>query len=398
MVADGPAVELRDLGEDDIADFVRLSRRSFGFPATPRPQPEQMSPGTTVHGAFLGGRLVGQAADLHDRQWWGGNLLDAADLAAVATVPEARGRGVARLVIRRLLERAHERGAVVSALFPSISSVYRSLGWAMAGSVDTVDLPTGVLPSWPASDRLEVREGTKADLAGTHELYRRLAQARNGMLSRDEPRHRRERDEFPEGVDGLTVVLDGDEVVGYCTWGRGSGYGIDSVLTVTDVLAGSREAARALVSMLRSWHTVVGVVRLRLLRGDAVTDLLPLELGRPHGAKSWMHRPVDLVGAIEGRTWPVGASGRAVFAVQDDMAPWNTGTWAVEVDGGKAQVRRTTGDASVHLTVGGFASLYCGLATVASLRESGHVTGPYDDAAALDVLGTSAPPRLLNNF
>ena len=52
---------------------------------------------------------------------------------------------------------------------------------------------------------------------------------------------------------------------------------------MTDVLAGSREAARALVSVLRSWHTVVGVVRLRLLRDDAVADCLPLELGKVHG-------------------------------------------------------------------------------------------------------------------
>lgn len=397
MVADGPRVELRELGEDDIADFVRLSRRSFGFPATPRPEPEQMSPGTTVHGAFAGGRLVGQAADLHDRQWWGGNVLEAADLAAVATVPEARGQGVARMVIRRLLEHAHERGAVVSALFPSISSVYRRLGWAMAGSVDVVDVPTAALPDRP-SDRLEVREGTTADLAGTHRLYQRLARARNGMLSRDEERHLAERDHLPEGVDGLTVVLDGHETVGYCTWARGSGYGIDSVLTVTDVLAGTREAADTLVSVLRSWHTVVGTVRMRLLRGDAITDVVPLELGRIHRSKTWMHRPVDIVAAVESRTWPVGAGGRAVFAIEDEMAPWNTGTWTVELDGGKAQLRRTTGDAPVHLTVGGFASLYCGLSTVAALREAGHVTGPYDDAAALDVLGTSAPPHLLNTF
>ncbi len=398
MVADGPTLELRELGVGDIADFVRLSRRSFGFPAQPAPPPQHLSPGATSHGAFLRGRLVGQAFDLHDQQWWGGNLLPAADLAAVATSSEVRGQGVARTVIRRLLERAHERGAVVSALFPSISSVYSRLGWIDAGSIDTVDMPTTALPTWRAPEHLEVRDATDADLAGTHALYRRLAMARNGMLSRDEERHRHEHETVPEDLDGITVVLNGDEIVGYYSWTRGQGYGADSVLTVYDVLAGTPDAARTLVSVLRSWHTVVGTVRLRLLRGDAFTDVVPLELGRIHGTKPWMHRPVDLVGAVAGRTWPVGASGRAVFAVEDEMAPWNTGTWAVAVDGGKGELRRTTADASVHLTVNGFAALYCGLSTVAALRESGHVCGSYDDAAALDVLGTPAPPRLLNSF
>lgn len=398
MAADGPELELRELGEDDIPDFVRLSRRSFGFPAKPAPPPERLSGGVTQHGAFLAGRLVGQAFDLHDQQWWGGNLLDSADLAGVAVAPEARGHGVARTVIRRLLEHARDRGAVVSALFPTISSVYRRFGWAVAGSVDVIDMPTAALPSWPVVPQLEVREGGTADLAGMHDLYGRLAMARNGMLSRAEERFRRDREQLPEGVDGLTVVLDGAEVVGYCTWARGSGYGPDAALTVHDLLAGTPEAAQTLAGVLRSWHTVVGTVRLRLLRGDAISEILPLELGRVHGTKSWMHRPVDLAGAVSARRWPTGTTGRAVFAIEDTMAPWNTGTWAMEVDGGKAELRRTRDDTSVRLTANGFAALYCGLTTAASLRESGHATGPYDDTAALDILATSAPPNLLDTF
>ncbi|HVV19980.1 MAG TPA: GNAT family N-acetyltransferase, partial [Pseudonocardiaceae bacterium] len=199
----GSELELRELGEDDIDDFVRLSRRSFGFPTQPVPRPERLSAGSTRHGAFLGGRLVGQAFDLHDQQWWGGELLAAADLAGVATAPEVRGRGVATAVLRRLLEHARDRGAVVSALFPSIAAVYRRFGWVSAGRIDFVDLPTAALPSWPISDDLEVREGGPADLPAAHELYQRLAMTRNGMLNRTAERFRR--DELPERVDGLTL-------------------------------------------------------------------------------------------------------------------------------------------------------------------------------------------------
>jgi predicted acetyltransferase len=399
MAVDGSELELRELTDGDVAEVTLLTRRSFGFPATERPDPDHLPTGQTNHGAFLGGRLVGQAFDLHDQQWWGGRLLGSADLAGVAVAPEARGRGVARALVGRFLEHARDRGAVVSALFPSISTVYRTFGWARAGSVDVVEMPASALPSWQLPPHLVVQEARPEDIPGVHELYRRVARARNGMLSRDEVRFEVADDELPSGVDGITVVLADGEVAGYCTWARGSGYSrANASVTTFDLLAATPNAARALVTVLGSWRTVVPVVRLRLLRGDGITDCVPLELGTIHSTRSWMHRPVDVEAAVAARGWPVGARGRAVFSIEDRLAPWNTGTWALDVTDGGALLRRTQEDTSVHLTVNGFAALYCGLANIAVLRESGHVSGPYDDAAALDVLGTSAPPRLLDTF
>jgi predicted acetyltransferase len=391
-------LELRELDDTDIAASVLLSKRSFGFPVTETPLPERMSGGATRHGAFLDGRLVGQAFDLHDEQWWGGRLLSAADIGGVAVAAEARGHGVARSLIGRLLERGRERGAVVSALYPSISTVYRAFGWATVGEVVTVALPTLALPRSPIPAHIEVREGTTDDLAGVHELYRSVASAGNGMLSRDEQRLRRDRDQLPRGVDGLTVALVDGQVAGYYTWTRGQNYGKDSALSVPDLLAATPQAARALVTVLASWHTVVPEVRLQLLAGDVVADILPLELGEVHHTKRWMHRPVDLAVAVSGRGWPTGAHGRAVFSIEDTLAPWHTGTWSLVIDGGVGELTRTTQDTSVHLTVAGFASLYCGLTTVDSLRLAGHLSGPREDAVALDVLATSAPPRLLDTF
>jgi predicted acetyltransferase len=387
-------LELRYLDDDDAEASERIGRRAFGFPAIPATEPPRLPTACTGHGAFLDGTLVGRAFDLHDRQWWGGTLIGAADIAGVAVVPEARGNGVARRLITRLLADAHERGAVVSALFPSISTVYRALGWVTAGRVDTLRLPTLALPrSLP--DGIEVREGTAEDTRAVHDVYTAIAKVRNGMLSRDEAR-------FAQpgltAADGLTVASADGVVVGYSEWTRGAHYGERAELTVHDLLATTPRAAGALAAVLSSWHTVVPAVRLHLLGDDTVADCLPHELGSVVGTKSWMHRPVDIAGAVARRGWPTGVQGKAVFALTDRLAPWNTGTWALEIADGAGALRRTTADTSVGLTVAGFASLYCGLATAGTLREAGHVTGPPDDATALDVLGTSAPPRILDSF
>lgn len=386
-------LELRELGDADIEAAARLAWHAFG--AEPeQPLPRHLSEGTIRHGAFLDGRLIGKADDHLDRQWWGGRLLDAADVAGVAVAAEARGRGVARQLIGRLLEHARERGAAVSTLYPSISTVYRAVGYATVGRVSTFDVPSAALPHGRVADDLVVREGTEADLPGVRALYRRIAMANNGMLSRDTARFGTAGDAPRE----LTVVQAGADIVGYCTWRRGARWGKGTALTVSDVLAVTPAAARALVTVLHSWHTVVPTIRLRWLGGDLLADVVPLELGEIHRTQSWMHRPVDLVAAVTARGWPVGARGRAVFGVEDTLAPWNTGTWSLDVGDGAGELKRTTDETSVQLTVAGFASLYCGVSTVGALRLAGHVSGDHDDAAALDVLATSAPPRLLDTF
>jgi predicted acetyltransferase len=384
-------LQLRELESADAAESTRLSRRSFGF--WPGADPEPALPeGSTNHGAFVEGRLVGQAFDLHDEQWWGGRRLRACDVAGVAVAAQARGQGVARALIGRLLAAARERGAVVSALFPSVATVYRRLGWASVGSVDTWTVPTLALPRTGAAG-LTVRDGTDADLPAAHEVYRTVAAQHNGMLSRDEARLDRTLDR----ADGLTLVADGDSVVGYAIWTRGERYGPGGALTVHDALALTPDAARTLLAVLSSWHTVVPEIRLRLLGGDAVADALPLEFATARKSTGWMQRPVDVAGAVAGRGWPAGLSGRVAFTLADDLAPWNAGSWELTVADGVGELKRC-GAASVSLTVAGFASLYCGVASVAQLVGAGHVRGPVGEAAALGVLGVGAPPRLLNTF
>ncbi|HKN97907.1 MAG TPA: GNAT family N-acetyltransferase [Pseudonocardiaceae bacterium] len=384
-------LHLRELDPADAAASHLLSRRSFGFHPHDESEP-RLPEHATNHGAFVDGRLVGQAIDLHDSQWWGGRLVGAADIAGVAVAAEVRGQGVARVLIGRLLATARERGAVISALFPSIATVYRRLGWASVGSVDKWSVPALALPRTGVAG-LTVRDGTDADLPAAHEVYRAVAATGNGMLSRDAPRHHGPLDR----ADGLTLVADGDSVVAYARWTRGARYGPGGALTVHEALALAPDAARTLLAVLSSWHTVVPELRIGLLGGDAVSDLVPLELATSRKSYRWMHRPVDVAGAVAARGWPAEVAGRASFALTDDLAPWNSGSWELTVSDGVGELKRG-GDAAVTVSVAGFAALYCGVVAPAQLLASGHVSGPAEDVAALGLLAAGTPPRLLDTF
>ncbi|MEV0808838.1 GNAT family N-acetyltransferase [Micromonospora sp. NPDC050200] len=393
-------LHVRELTVDELTDAWNLGRHAFGFDPQPAPQATAVLPGLTRYGAFdHTGRLLGKAVDLHHEQWWSGRALPAADVGGVAVAPEARGRGVARALLTGLLRGAHERGAAISALFPTVTAPYRACGWDVAGVMRTVNLPTAALPRHRPAPHLTVRAGTPGDLPAVVALYERLARDRRGLLTRrgDLFDPRTTADTLP--FDGLTLVEDHGHLVGYVSWDRGRGYRADAILTVHDVLATTADAARELIGVLASWHSVTPTLRLRLLDGDALTAHLPLEAVREHEQDPWMHRPVDVTRAVAARGWPAHVRGSVDFTLTDDLADWNTGTWRLAVADGDAQLTRVTADADLHLSVRGFALLYSGASTARSVADAGLLratTGT--DPRALDLLAAGGPAQLLDYF
>lgn len=128
-------VGVRPLSDDELEEAWRLGKLAFGGSADPPAWVFRPVPGWVRYGAFdARGRLVGKATDLGHEQWRGGRRVPTADVGGVAVVPEARGSGVGRALLTTLPAAARDRGAAVSALFPTVSAVYRALGWEVAGS------------------------------------------------------------------------------------------------------------------------------------------------------------------------------------------------------------------------------------------------------------------------
>jgi GNAT superfamily N-acetyltransferase len=122
-----PEIEIRE--EMDMELIRRINETAYGFPDGDFP-PMDPLPGTTAYLAALDGETVATTLT-----WDRG--LDT-EVTLVATLPEARGRGIARRLLGRALEREREAGRQGSTLIATKLGfpVYERLGYRNAGGLE----------------------------------------------------------------------------------------------------------------------------------------------------------------------------------------------------------------------------------------------------------------------
>lgn len=129
---------------------------------------------------------------------------------------------------------------------------------------------------------------------------------------------------------------------------------------------------------------LVGPGHDRLLDVVADRGAVDLELGAGK-----MVRIVDVPEALEAVPYPA-EQARVVVGVEDDHAPWNEATWAIEVTDGDASVRETDERPDAVADVGTLSQLLVGYGGVERARTTGALET--DDAAA-DSLAALFPER-----
>ena len=122
-----PALEIRS--EMDMETLGRINEIAYGYPEGDMPMLEPM-PGTEVFLADLEGEPVGTVVTC-DRG-------DDTEITFVATLPEARGRGVARRLMAHALAKERDSGRLASTLIATKLGfpVYERLGYRDVGGLE----------------------------------------------------------------------------------------------------------------------------------------------------------------------------------------------------------------------------------------------------------------------
>jgi predicted acetyltransferase len=373
--------EIRPITEDELPELQRITAYAFGgFGGQP---PPWIHPDWTTC-AFVDGRIATTYGAWPFRVRLNGRSVAMAGVTMVATLPEFRRRGLLRQVMTRALAEQRERGQAIAILWASMGAIYQRFGFGLASSNVTYEVD----PRQVAFVRGDVATGsvrlhTRDEARPIFEaLYREFSAPRNLVIQRSgalwDIRQQGERQHFGVYYDGR------GEPRGFVGFEKGTDPTLtpDQTIDINDWAALDPDAYRGLWEFV-GHHDLVRRARWHRPPADDPAPLLflePRELHRRTADAIWM-RITDVAAALPQR--PYADAGVLTIAVEDDLCPWNRGTYGLETTGDETHVERIEGGTSADLTmpVSSLAVLLSGHRSATTLGRAGLL-----DAADGDVL------------
>jgi predicted acetyltransferase len=401
-------MEIRTLRASELELAWELDADSFHVSTEKKERSLRFCDPDRVLGAFEGERLVGMLRMLPLGQFFGGRAVPMGGLSAVAVAPDWRGRGLAGQLLRGSIAAMRERGERISTLYPAATSLYRSVGWELAGShafrrIDPADL-LGL--ARPAGGR--ARPMQESDAEAVRECYRRLAAPSNGCLDRPPPWWERRfeswRDQSRFVYEDETGVVDGYLVYQQLD-GEWSALGGDFGLVASEIVANTRDASLGLWRLLGSWSSQVDQLIYRGPVEDPRLLLAPQQRATLLAEIRWMVRVLDAPGAVAARGFPRGLELEVPLRLRDPVVAANDAGFVLSVQEGRGELARCESPgrsgavSGPELGIEAFASLYSGWARSADLARVGLLAGGSpDQRSALDAAFAGPTAWMLDEF
>jgi len=397
-------VDIRKLAPDDLALGGPLGIEAFG----PRPvgspvqlPPTELPPGRHTWGAFEGDRLVAKVVALEIASWFGGVSIPTCGIAGVAVSAEHRGGGLLSDVFAPLLDEAAGRGEVLSTLYPTANGIYRSFGYELISSYDTVEIATSELTRVRPATATRTRRASVSDVPAIREVYAGWAAAQNGPLNRTGPHFAEVDEQWLAEVTAATLAVDADDrIVGYAAWDRSGGYGAEGRLEIRDLIALTSDGYRALWSLAATFSSVTTTVRLTTSGHDPARLVLPTSTWNVVGRHPYMLRVSDVAGAFStlGPAVP-GLAASVDFAVVGDRFGASDGSYRLTLGDGAGTCERIADAQDVPtFTTQGIALAFAGAQSCANLRLTDHLSGPTTYDAVLDAVLGGRPLHVRDYF
>jgi len=385
--------EIRVLdSEDDLIAAANLFRTAMvGFPPLSNLPPGQISkmlePGRTV-GAFVGGQLVGTADATTSRLTLpGGATVSHAAVSHIGVLPSFTRKGIATDLVRHQLRDFAARGEVVATLRASEATIYERYGYAVASSVQSVEVQTA-----RAALRPDVGAGGPVRLLDAAEAWDVLPQiyagnrpSRPGTVDRPGVwwQSLRLRTESLSGASYVAVHGEPGSESGFAryrpidteTWFVSD----QRTIVVEDFFAPTTDAYLGLLRFLLGLDLVDRVTFWMLPVDDPLPWLLLDRRAVRVAAvfdETWL-RVVDAQEALAARRYA--GDGAVTLAVNDPLLPNNSATFTIAGDAAE----KTDRPPHLHVSIEGLGAVLLGGSTWRSLAVAGLARA--DDPAALAV-------------
>ncbi|MDF3070855.1 MAG: family N-acetyltransferase [Polyangiaceae bacterium] len=325
-------------------------------------------------------------------QWFGGQRVPSQAITALVVAAHLRRQQLGHELLLHQLREAREAKVPLSVLFASSPTFYRQHGYEPAGTSTWFRVPSHALPTAP--DGAEFVPFTPDDHAPAHELYRRFASERAGLLDRnvhfwrmhlrpyDNSRRHSYRIDFAGVPEGYVCFQHAQP---------------NRTLVVDDVVTTSTRAARAALALMSHHKAVCDFVLFAEGPQGPLRKLIPGNEARlePPG-KEWLLRLTDVARSLELRGYPL-LDARLELDVADATLPDNAGRYVLELREGKPVVSRG-GSGKIRVDVRGLAAIYSSFSHPSEVLAAGLLDAEPADVARLGAVFAGPAPFVLDTF
>jgi len=339
---------------DERAKF-ELSRQAFGSQDPidlDRPRPTN----DRIVAAYDGDTIVGCVTLLPDAQYFGGRPVTSGGIGSVSVAAHARGRNIARRMMWDALERLRVYGCAISALYPTTATLYRSVGYEVAGhhamtQVDIGELPRGVGDT--TFSPVAIRD--------LRAVYDAVAPTHDGWLVRNDARWQLLGYDFDKSPQPSAAYLAhrGGELVGGLAYRQIPGERRSVDLMASQVLAVDRPALREVLALLGAHGTMAGSMRTPLPEWELYAAIDHGQRSKRTFAMPWMVRIVDATAAVAQRGYNPYVNVELDLELADDHFAHNTGRFVLTVRNGDGSLT-PGGSGELRLDIREFAAAYTG--------------------------------------
>lgn len=343
------------------------------------------------------GQVAGGLAILPMGQWFGGQRVPMAGIAAVGVAPEYRGAGAAIALLRNLLQELYAAGVPVSALYPATQRLYRKAGYEQGGVRCIWELSTETLQldRRGTHEAVEIYPLNLANIEALTRLQTQAAQSQNGNLDRH------------AAIWTGTVNPDAQtKVYGYAfgTPDASQGYvlftqqsGSQSSVRVRDWVLLTPEAVRRFWKLMADHRSMMRTVRWMSSAVDPLIMALSEQTAEIKECDRWLLRIVNVKAALEKRGYQPALETELHLHITDDIIPENNGAFVLSVAHGKGTVT-PGGQGDLRLDVSALASLYSGLFSATQLQQLGYLDAPESARAIANQIFSDGQPWMPDFF
>lgn len=350
---------IRPATGDDLERVLALETQAFNIPSNIQETRRKRTKPEQIRVLERDGAIVGTLRTLPFGHFFGGRVVPAAGISAVAVSAEARGARVGSTLMREVLTELRTNGTAISSLYPATVPLYDQMGYGFGG----------VRTFWRAHlDRLydDRSLGVEAfDEEAIDELdaaYRSIAVGTNGLVERTPDWWR-------------TRVLREDETTTRYRYlvreeGRVTGWVVyrltetkdswRSTVSCRDLFWATPRAASALLSLAALHRSTSEKIEWSGPAVETLGDLTREDVPKTDDQFRWMIRLVDVPAAFEARVYHPLIETEVTIGASDPLFADNAGPWRVRVSGGTAKVAPAD-EAEARASVQTWASIWSSL-------------------------------------